>query len=96
MTITIYNNKNKKVYTSHHIDCKCFSVKSVLILSSLLHTCLHTQRAAVISIFISTFISKQRPQIKFDMMNIKQTHAKGDRQTNIGMSRVLSTSWNVI
>lgn len=85
-----------KVHTSHHIDCKCFSVKPVLILSSLLHTCLHTQMPAMFSIFISISISEQHPQIKFDMMNIKQTHAEGDRQTNIGVGRGLFTSLSVI
>lgn len=68
-----------KVHTSYHIDCKCFSVKPVLILS-ILATCLHTQMPEVFSMFISISISEQHPQIKFDMMNIKQTHAKGDRK----------------
>lgn len=55
MTITIYNNKNKKVYTSHHIDCKCFSVKSVLILSSFLHMLAHAKGSSDFHLYLNIY-----------------------------------------
>ncbi len=51
---------------------------------------------AAFSIFLSISIAEQRPQIKFDLMNIKQAHAKGDRQTNTGVGGGLFTSQAVI
>ncbi len=48
------------------------------------------------SIFLLISIAEERPQIKSDLMNIKQAHAKGDRQKNTGVGGGLFTSQAVI
>ncbi len=48
------------------------------------------------SIFLLISIAEQHPQIKSDLMNFKQVHAKGDRQKNTGVGGELFTLQAVI